>query len=95
LARALSNNLANGEGEAMAGIDANDWLTICGLGALWLGAQIVWAGRLPRALRRGTQPTAPPGSQQAFMLFWLDQYGFIGLTLAVGGVLATLAGALR
>lgn len=79
----------------MAGIDANDWLTICGLGAMWLGGQIVWAGRLPRALRGGEQPSAPKGSPQAFMLFWLDQYGFIGLTLALGGLLAALAGALR
>lgn len=73
---------------------ASDWAIVAGLGALWLGAQIVVAGRLPRMLRRGVQPTAPKGSPQAFGLFWLDQYGFIGLTLALGGALAALWGTL-
>ena len=72
----------------------NDWLIICGLGAVWLGVQIVVVGRPPRALRRGPQPSAPKGSPEAFGLFWLDQYGTIGLTLAVGGALAALWGGL-
>jgi hypothetical protein len=71
----------------------NDWWTIVGLGAAWLGIQIVAVGRLPRALRRGPQPTAPKGSPEAFGLFWLDQYGTIGLGLAVGGLVAVLRGA--
>jgi hypothetical protein len=71
-----------------------DWWTIVGLGAMWLGVQIVIVGGLPRALRRGPQPTAPRGSPAAFGLFWIDQYGFLGLTLAVGGALAVAWGRL-
>jgi hypothetical protein len=75
-------------------LQASDWLMIGGLGAIWLGVQIVVVGRLPRALRRGPQPTAPKGTPQAFGLFWLDQYGSIGLALAIGGSLAALWGGL-
>jgi hypothetical protein len=78
----------------MSGWQPSDWWVVCGLGALWLGVQIVAVGRLPRALRRGPQPTAPRGTPQAFGLFWLDQYGFIGLGLALGGALAALWGRL-
>ena len=76
----------------MAGFTAGDWLIVCGLGAIWLGVQIVAVGRPPRALRRGPQPTAPKGTPEAFGLFWIDQYGFIGVTLAVVGAFAALAG---
>jgi hypothetical protein len=79
----------------MAGFGASDWMIVCGLGAIWLGVQIVVVGRPPRALRRGPQPTAPKGTPEAFGLFWIDQYGFIGVALAAGGALAALAGALR
>jgi len=75
-------------------LQVSDWLLIGGLGAIWLGVQIVVVGRLPRALRRGPQPTAPKGTPQAFGLFWLDQYGSIGLALAVGGALSALWGRL-
>lgn len=71
-------------------LQASEWLIVGGLGAIWLGVQIVVVGRPPRALRRGPQPTAPKGTPQAFGLFWLDQYGTIGLTLAIGGALAAL-----
>ena len=40
-------------------------------------------------------PTAPKGSPEAFGLFWIDQYGWIGLTLLVGGLVAVLVGVLR
>ena len=69
-----------------------DWLIITGLGALWLGSQIVWVAPLPRQLRRGGVPTAPKGSPQAFNLFWLDQYGYIGLVLVLAGVILFSAG---
>lgn len=75
-------------------LQASEWLIVGGLGAIWLGVQIVVVGRPPRALRRGPQPTAPKGTPQAFGLFWLDQYGTIGLTLAIGGALAALWGRL-
>lgn len=71
-----------------------NWLLIVGLGAVWLGWQIVWAGRLPRQLRSEVVPP-PEDPQEAFMLFWLDQYGWIGVTLSVLGVLSALVGVLR
>ena len=45
-------------------LQASDWLMIGGLGAIWLGIQIVVVGRPPRALRRGPQPSAPKGTPQ-------------------------------
>ncbi len=70
---------------------AGDWLVVGGAGALWLGVQIAVVGGLPRQLRRGVLPTAPRGTPQAFGLFWLDQYSWIGIALAAGGL--ALAGA--
>ena len=70
------------------------WLIVLGLGAIWHGAQIIWVGGLPRQVRRGETPTAPKGTPEAFGLFWIDQYGYIGLTLAVGGLAAALSGLL-
>jgi len=69
----------------MADISLVQWLAIAGAGAVWLGALIVWVAGLPRLLRRGDTPRAEPGSEQAFMLFWLDQYSVIGITLAIAG----------
>ena len=77
----------------MALLQLADWLMILGFGSIWLGVQIVANGRLPRQLRKGPTPTAPKGSPEAFGLFWIDQYGYIGLTLAVGGLVAVLTGA--
>lgn len=74
-------------------LQADEWLVVGGLGAIWLGVQIVVVGRLPRALRRGPQPSAPQGTPEAFGLFWIDQYGSLGLSLAIGGALAALWGA--
>lgn len=71
------------------------WLCILGLGALWLGLQIVWVAPLPRQLRQGETPTAPKGSPEAFGLFWIDQYGWIGITLSILGALAALFGMLN
>ncbi len=70
-----------------------DWLTIAGLGGIWLGLQILWVGGLPRQLRTGDTPKAAKGTPEAFGLFWMDQYGYIGLTLAVGGVILSAIGA--
>lgn len=73
-------------------LSSSDWLVIIGLGILWLGIQIVWVAPLPRQLRRGAVPTAEKGSPEAFGLFWIDQYGWIGLLLCVGGILACIVG---
>lgn len=78
----------------MVDLEPANWLLVAGLGATWLGVQIVVVGGLPRALRRGPQPTAPKGTPEAFDLFWLDQYGAIGLSLLLGGALAALWGGL-
>ena len=71
-----------------------NWLLIVGLGACWLGWQIVWAAPLPRQLRK-EKPPVPDDPQRAYMLFWLDQYGWIGLALLGLGILSALAGVLR
>ena len=77
--------------EIVAGESSAMWLAFLALGCLWLGGQIVWVAPLPRQLRRGETPTAPPGSTAAFGLFWIDQYGWIGLTLCAFGVCAFIA----
>lgn len=79
----------------VADIGLAHWLGIAGLGAIWLGAQIVLVAGLPRFFRRGEVPRASPGSPQAFMLFWLDQYSMIGLVLAITGAAFVLWGFAR
>jgi hypothetical protein len=64
-----------------------DWLWIAGMGALWLGVQIIWVAPLPRQLRQDRGAAAVKGSARAFGLFWLDQYGYIGLSLTAAGAL--------
>jgi hypothetical protein len=76
-------------------LNENDWLVILGLGAAWLGGQIVWVAPLPRQLRRGEVPRAEKGTPAAFGLFWIDQYGWIGLTLLTAGLIAIATGVLR
>ena len=78
----------------MSTLQLADWLIILGFAGIWLGLQIIANGRLPRQLRKGPTPTAPKGSPEAFGLFWIDQYGYIGLTLAVGGAIAAATGVL-
>lgn len=79
-----------------------NWLLIFGLGAAWLGWQIVWVAPLPRQLRRKsagaaekrTGRTPEDEDRAAFRRFWLDQYAWLGLTLLAFGLMAALAGAL-
>lgn len=63
-----------------------DLAIILGLACAWMGSLIVWVGGLPRQLRGGEVPTAPPGTPEAFGLFWMDQYGYIGLTTLCLGI---------
>ncbi len=72
-----------------------NWMLIIGLGAAWLGWQIIWVASLPRQLRRGEKPQAPKGSPEAFMLFWVDQYAWLGLALLAPGLALALAGVVR
>lgn len=76
----------------MAALAFADWLVIAGLGAAWLGWQIVAVGGLPRAIRPRDEPPVAKDSPEAFGRFWLDQYGFIGLTLLVGGLALAISG---
>ncbi|MCR9279985.1 MAG: hypothetical protein NXH85_18655 [Pseudomonadaceae bacterium] len=72
-------------------------MVACGLGGLWLGSQIIWVARLPRQIRRFWTlelPTAEPGSATAFGLFWIDQYGWIGVTLCSCGLALVAMGLL-
>lgn len=79
----------------MPGVDLGSWPLAGGVGMLWLGAQILWVAGVPWLVRRGPAPTAEPGSAQAFLLFWLEQYRWIGAILSVLGLLPVLAGVLQ
>ncbi|MBT4160413.1 MAG: hypothetical protein HOE54_03850 [Gammaproteobacteria bacterium] len=68
------------------------WYMALGLGMAFQGILVIWVGRLPRAMRRGTQQTAEKGSTKAFQLFWLDQYSYIGLSLTIFGLAITAWG---
>ena len=70
----------------MAELTTAPWLAIAGLGSVWLGWQILVVAGLPRTLRGGDTPSAEAGTPEAFGLFWLDQYAYIGLTLTLAGV---------
>ena len=79
-----------------------NWMLIVGLGAAWLGWQIVWVAPLPRQLRRApaggaseeTGRAPEDDGKAAFIRFWLDQYAWVGLTLLTLGLAAVLGGAL-
>ena len=75
-------------------MDNNFWFISIGLGLLWLGLQIFWVSGLPRQLKSGETATAEKGSQKAFMLFWFDQYAWIGISLSVIGFIFVIFGAL-
>ena len=62
------------------------WIIALGLGMAFHGLLILWVGGLPYALSPGESPTAEKGSPEAFGLFWLDQYSYIGLVLSLAGL---------
>ncbi|MGV0033775.1 MAG: hypothetical protein ACNYPE_02045 [Candidatus Azotimanducaceae bacterium WSBS_2022_MAG_OTU7] len=62
------------------------WIVALGMGMAFHGLLILWVGGLPRALSSGESPTAEKGSPEAFGLFWLDQYSYIGAVLALVGL---------
>ena len=62
------------------------WIVALGLGMAFHGLLILWVGGLPHALSPGEAPTAEKGSPEAFGLFWLDQYSYIGLVLSLAGL---------
>ncbi|MDE0991497.1 MAG: hypothetical protein OSA83_19995 [Pseudomonadales bacterium] len=62
------------------------WIVALGLGMAFHGLLILWVGGLPHALAPGEAPIAEKGSPEAFGLFWLDQYSYIGLVLSLAGL---------
>lgn len=71
-----------------------DLSVILGLSFVWMGVMILLVNGLPRNLRGGEVPTAPKGTPEAFGLWWLDQYAYIGLVVLVLGLLMLGAAAL-
>ncbi|MEM9622098.1 MAG: hypothetical protein AAF993_10645 [Pseudomonadota bacterium] len=68
------------------------WIAV-GLGCLWHGGLVIWVAPTPTQLRRNV--TKPPrGTAQAFQIFWLDQYAWIGISLVVVGLLCVAVGVL-
>ncbi len=68
------------------------WLLFAvGAGCLWHGAQIVWVAPRPSQFVKDL-PVLEKGSAAAFQRFWLDQYAWIGMTLAVLGLVLIVAG---
>ena len=61
------------------------WIVAVGCGMAFHGLLILWVGGLPNALSREDSPVAEKGSTEAFGIFWLDQYSYIGLALTVLG----------
>jgi hypothetical protein len=65
-------------------VDKLFWVLV-GAGLIWHGAQIIWVAPTPTQFLR-QKPVVEPGSAQAFQVFWLDQYGWIGIVLTLAGV---------
>lgn len=61
------------------------WTLALGLGLLWQGLLILWVGGIPLAIAAPRTPRPDKGTPEAFSFFWLEQYRFIGLTLAIAG----------
>lgn len=66
-------------------------LTI-GLGFLWHGALIYWVAGLPRQLKKTSKNITESDTEKSFMLFWLDQYSWIGLLIIFIGILSIIRG---
>ena len=59
-------------------MEISNFILAIGLGFLWHGLQIFWVSGLPRQLKGSNQETSNGDIQKSFMLFWLDQYSWIG-----------------
>ena len=78
----------------MATVSMMQWLMLLGFGSLWLGMQIAVVSGGPRMFQRAAPPLAAKGTPQRFGQFWIDQYAWIGVTLALVGVVLVALGAL-
>ena len=61
------------------------WLVCLGLGMIWQGLLITWVSGLPLAITARDTPKPQAGTPEAFGFFWIEQYRFIGLLLALAG----------
>ena len=68
------------------------WLALAA-GCIWHGAQVVWVAPTPTQFRKD-KPDVEKGTPQAFQVFWLDQYAWIGITLVLLGALLSMVGLL-
>lgn len=66
------------------------WIVL-GAGCIFHGALVVWVAPTPSQLLRD-KPQLEKGSAQAFQVFWLDQYAWMGVGLMVLGVVSLLIG---
>ena len=73
-------------------MDMFSYFLVSGLGAIWLGSQIIWIVGFPRQLKSRKIEGTEKSSQEAFMLFWFDQYSWIGLTLLISGIVLFFIG---
>lgn len=73
-------------------MDTLFWILV-GAGLIWHGGQIIWVAPTPTQFLR-QKPVTEPGTAQAFQVFWLDQYGWIGITLTLCGLVAVVIGVL-
>ena len=71
------------------------WIVATGLGMAFHGLLILWVVGLPRAFSSGEPSTAEKGTPEAFGLFWLDQYSYIGGVLTLAGLGFVVWGSLQ
>ena len=67
-------------------------LLAIGLGFLWHGILIYWVAGLPRQLKKAKKNITESDPEKSFMLFWLDQYSWIGLLIIFIGILSIIRG---
>lgn len=64
-----------------------------GAGFIWHGVQIVWVAPTPSQLRKDSAANNKPrDAAQAFQIFWLDQYAWMGVGLTGVGLILVLLG---
>ena len=73
------------------GVSMSIVLLSLGAGCIWHGLQIVWVAPTPSQLRRERSVDSKPrDAAQAFQIFWLDQYAWMGISLTALGCLFVL-----
>ena len=69
-----------------------------GVGCAWHGLQVIWVAPRARlfqsAQEKARLQAVAADSAQAFQVFWLDQYAWIGIVLTVIGLVSGGSGLL-